>query len=59
MSDVSRPQPAERAVLVKIERRHRQPDLCTFYEETSDDAEQMTHWMTAKGEAFVDLESSR
>lgn len=43
----------------KIETRHRQPDLCTIYEPDSQGRSQMTRWITAKGEAFVDVETTR
>lgn len=43
----------------EIERRERQPDLCTIYQPHSDEMRQMAMWITAKGGAFVDLDSKR
>jgi len=43
----------------KTETRYRQPDLCTIYEPDSQGESQMSRWITAKGEAFVDAETNR
>jgi hypothetical protein len=43
----------------KIETRHRQPDLCTIYEPDAQGRSKMSRWITAKGEAFVDVETTR
>lgn len=59
MSDASRTHPGEVEVAVEIERRHRQPDLCTMYETDVSELKQMERWLTAKGDAFVDARSCR
>lgn len=59
MTDVSQTQPMEPAVSAEIERRYRQPNLCTIFEADVPELEKMSRWITAKGNAFVDLQSYR
>ena len=43
----------------QIERRRNQPDLCTIYQSNADEMRQMSRWITAKGDAFLDVRSHR
>jgi len=43
----------------QIERRRNQPDLCTIYQSNADEMRRMSQWITAKGDAFLDLDSHR
>lgn len=59
MSDASQTHSGEVEVAVEIEQRHRQPDLCTIYETNIDEMQKMARWVTAKGDAFVNVRSCR
>ena len=47
------------SLLVEIETRHRQPDLCTLYEPDDDGLSQMALWITAKEGSYVSLDEVR
>jgi hypothetical protein len=59
MTEVVDPREKTLELAAEIERRERQPDLCTIYRPHSDEMRQMAMWITAKEDAFVSLESSR
>lgn len=59
MTEAIDPREDDLELVAQIERREFQPDLCTIYRPHSDELRQMAMWVTAKGESFVDLESSR
>ncbi|WP_442909428.1 DUF7511 domain-containing protein [Halovenus sp. HT40] len=43
----------------QVEQRRNQPDLCTIYQSNGDEMRKMSRWITAKGDAFIDLGSRR
>jgi hypothetical protein len=51
--------PRELQLVAQIERRHRQPDLCTIYEPDADGLSRQTTWITAKEGSFVALDAVR
>lgn len=59
MSEPVRPGVTEYELDARIERRRDQPDLCTIYQSKSNEMRQMSGWITAKGDAFVDAQSRR
>lgn len=43
----------------EIEKRYRQPDLCTIYNEQASGVDRLEQWVTAKEPSFVDLSHMR
>ena len=46
-------------VIAAVEQRDDGPDECTLFPCNTDGVDLMATWMTARGDAFVDLESMR
>lgn len=51
--------PRELRLVAQIERRHRQPDLCTIYEPDADGLSRQATWITAKEGSYVALDDVR
>lgn len=59
MTEAVDPREETLELAAEIERRERQPDLCTIYRKHSDEMQHMEMWITAKEGSFVSLETSR
>lgn len=59
MTEAVDPREKTLELAAEIERRERQPDLCTIYRPHSDEMHKMAMWITAKEGSFVSLDSSR
>ncbi|MXR52964.1 hypothetical protein GRX03_15295 [Halovenus sp. WSH3] len=59
MSEQIRPRGTEYELDSQIECRRNQPDLCTIYRSEPDEMREMSGWITAKGDAFVDAQAYR
>ena len=55
MTEAVDPREENLELAAEIERRDRQPDLCTIYRPHSDEMRQMAMWITAKEGSFVSL----
>lgn len=53
------PRKTDTELAAQIERRHRQPNLCTIYLPRPDGGSRQCMWITAKEGSFVDLDSKR
>jgi hypothetical protein len=51
--------PRKLRLVAEIERRHRQPDLCTIYEPDAEGLSKQSTWITAKEGSFYTLDDVR